>query len=115
MIVWVKLANLMSYAVGIQAFLLAIFSKLKGGKTQRFSKLKQNFCKTQGKYLKTQHFGNFCRDWPFFNTVNEVSMTSLLHFYCITLSVLPLHLSLSIYVNAKLNRNSTFFQKLKEI
>ena len=70
MIVWVKLANLMSYAVGIQAFLLAIFSKLKGGKTQRFSKLKQIFCKTQGKYLKTQYFGNFCCGGPLFNVAN---------------------------------------------
>ena len=82
-----------------QAFLLAIFSKLKGGKTQRFSKLKLLFGKTQGKYFKTQYFGNFCRDGPFFNTVNEVTMTSLSQFY-----------SLSESVNAKLNRNSTFFK-----
>ena len=64
-----------------QAFFLAIFSKLKGGKTQRFSKLKQIFCKTQGKYLKTQHFGKFCCEEPFFNiVVNEVTMTSLTQF-----------------------------------
>ena len=93
---------------------MAIFSKLKGGKTERFSKLKQIFCKTQGKYLKTQFFGKFCHDGPLFNIVNKVTMTSLLQFYYITLGVLPLHLSLSISVNAKLNNFSTtqrFFSK----
>ena len=62
-----------------QAFLLAIFSKLKGGKTQRFSKLKQNFCKTQEKYLKTQCFGNFCCDGPVQLSNNDVIVTILLH------------------------------------
>ena len=81
---------------------MAIFSKLKGGKTQRFSKLKLLLGKTQGKYSKTQYFGNFCRDGPFFNIVNEVTMTSLSQFY-----------SLYVSVNAKLKRNSNFFQKLK--
>ena len=98
----------------LQAFLLAIFSKLKGGKTQRFSKLKQFFCKTQGKYLKTQFFGNFCRYGLFLNTVNEVKMRSFSQFYCITLSVLPLLLSLSILWV----RNSTetqLFSKTQDI
>ena len=40
-------------------------------------------------------------------------MTSLSQFYYIALSFLPLHLSLSISVNAKLNKNSTIFQQLK--
>ena len=39
-------------------------------------------------------------------------MDSLLHLYYIKLIVLPILLSLSISVNAKLNRNSTFYQKL---
>ena len=65
----------------LQAFCLAIFSKLNGGKTQHFSKLKQMFCKTQGKYLKTQYFGNFRSDGPFFNIVNEVTMMSLTRFF----------------------------------
>ena len=74
---------------------MAIFSKLKVGKTQRFSKLKQNFCKTQEKYLKTQYFGNFCRDGPVQLSNNDVIVTILLP------------LSLSISVNAKLNNFST--------
>ena len=71
---------------------MAIFSKLKGGKTQSFSKLKLLLGKTQGKYSKTQYFGNFCRDGPFFNIVNEVTTTSLYICEC------------------KLDRNSTFLQ-----
>ena len=62
-----------------QAFFLAIFSKLKGGKTQRFSKLKQIFCKTQEKYLKTQYFGNFCRGGPVQLSNNDVIVAILLH------------------------------------
>ena len=97
-----------------QAFLLAIFSKLKGGKTQHFSKLKQIFCKTQGKYLKTQYFRNLCPDGPFFNIVNEVIMTSLTQFFNIMLSVLPLHLSLSMSVNAN-STETQLFSKTQDI
>ena len=68
--------------VVMSGFFLAIFSKLKGGKTQRFSKLKQIFCKTQGKYLKTQYFGNFCCGGPLQYcklSNNDVITTILLH------------------------------------
>ena len=68
-----------------QAFCLAIFSKLKGGKTQHFSKLKQIFCKTQGKYLKTQHFGKFCRERPFFNISSQRSDNDVI--YVVKISV----------------------------
>ena len=97
----------------VQAFLLAIFSKLKGGKTQRFSKLKQFVLQNSRKISQNSIFRKFLSLWAFFKysqwSKNEVILTILLHnIECTALT------SQSFYsVSAKLNRNSTFFKNLR--
>ena len=92
-----------------QAFFWLFFSKLKVGKTQRFSKLKLLLGKSQGKYSKTQYFGNFCRfkysQW----SNNYVILTISLHnIKCIAFTSQSFCIC-EFETQQKLN----FFQKLK--
>ena len=55
-----------------------LFSKLKGGKTQHFLKIKQIFLQNSRKTCQNSIFRKFCRDGPFFNIVNEVTIIIIL-------------------------------------
>ena len=74
-------------------FLFGYFFKTQGRQNSTFLKTQAIFfAKLKQNIFKTQYFGNFYRDGPFFNVVNEVTTTSIYICEC------------------KLDRNSTFLQ-----